>query len=177
MAMGLLKIARMGHPVLLQETDAIEMPVSENVRRLAADMVETMHDAMGVGLAAPQVHQALRMFVYHVPAERNLGMGIAPRIMINPEIVPDGEGIMECEEGCLSIPGLRGLVPRYSRVRYHAAGLDGEIIAGIAEGFHANVLQHEFDHLNGILYPMRMTDFSRLGFVEELRRYPWERRA
>nr|WP_281374931.1 peptide deformylase [Gluconacetobacter sacchari] len=170
----MLKIARMGHPVLLRRADAVPDPTAPEIGRLIDDMIETMEDARGAGLAAPQVHVSLRLFVYRVPAERSAGADDPPRetdVLINPVLTPVDDDMILRPEGCLSIPGLRGLVPRYVRVAY--AGLDraGQAVEGVATGFLANVLQHEYDHLDGILYPMRMTDLGQMGFDEEIARY------
>lgn len=167
--MALLKIARMGHPVLLQRAQPVEDVHSLSIRQLVSDMIETMLDSRGAGLAAPQVHKSLRLFVYHVP-EARCGAGeppIPPRVLINPEIAPVGNAMMQCTEGCLSLPSLRGVVPRHAVVTYRGLDLDGAVITGEASGFHANVLQHECDHLEGILYTMRMTDFATFGYAEE----------
>ncbi|RUT25053.1 peptide deformylase [Asaia sp. W19] len=167
--MALLKIARMGHPVLLQKAQPVEDVHSLTIRQLVSDMIETMLDSRGAGLAAPQVHKSLRLFVYHVPEPRCMAgeAPIPPRVLINPEITPLGDAVMECTEGCLSLPLLRGVVPRHAAVAYKGLGLDGTVISGEARGFHANVLQHEYDHLEGILYTMRMTDFASFGYAEE----------
>jgi peptide deformylase len=172
--MALLKIARMGHPVLLARAEPVADPAAASVRRLAHDMVETMHDARGAGLAAPQVHVGLRMFVYRVPAERSAGPDDPPvpaQVLINPVITPVDDEMAMRLEGCLSIPGLRGAVPRHVRVRYSGFDGDGEPVSGEASGFLAVVLQHENDHLDGILYPMRMTDLTQFGFEDELARH------
>ncbi len=166
--MALLKIARMGHPVLLQRAEPVPDPGAPEVRRLAADMIETMLDAPGIGLAAPQVHMGLRMFVYHLPSARTGGDAMPPQIIINPRLEPVGEEAILGWEGCLSIPGLRAAVPRYARIRYAGVDCDGVAVEGEADGLHAVVMQHEYDHLDGILYPMRVTDFSKFGFAEEL---------
>ncbi|GBR07437.1 peptide deformylase [Asaia siamensis] len=168
--MALLKIARMGHPVLLQTAQPVEDVHSLSVRQLVSDMIETMLDSRGAGLAAPQVHKSLRLFVYHVPEQRcaEVEMPIPPRVLINPEITPVGDAIMQCTEGCLSLPLLRGVVPRHAVVAYKGLDLDGSLISGEARGFHANVLQHEFDHLNGVLYTMRIRDFGSFGYADEL---------
>ena len=170
--MALLKIARMGHPVLLQTALAVPDPTASEIRRLAADMIETMLDAPGVGLAAPQVHVPLRMFVLRVPADRDDGGAVEPRVVINPSFTPVGEERALRIEGCLSIPGLRAAVPRWVRIHYEGVDTDGNPVGGEVGGLHANVVQHEYDHLDGILYPMRVTDFSTFGFVEELSRTP-----
>jgi peptide deformylase len=170
--MALLKIARMGHPVLLQVAEAVPDPRSPEVRRLASDMIETMQDASGIGLAAPQVHVPLRLFVFQLPADRTGGEGMRPSVVINPSFTPMGEARVARTEGCLSIPGLRASVPRWVRIRYEGVDCDGNTVGGEVDGLHANVVQHEYDHLDGILYPMRVTDFSSFGFIEELNRFP-----
>jgi peptide deformylase len=165
--MALLKIARMGHPVLRTPAEPVRDPTDPEIRRLAADMIETMMDAPGVGLAAPQVHGALRMVVFRVPAERSGGESVPQTVLINPEVEPLGEETELGWEGCLSIPGMRGLVPRFTRIRYRGVGLDGAPIEREAEGFHARVVQHEVDHLDGVLYIDRMEDLRLLAFNEE----------
>ncbi len=169
--MTLLEIARMGHPVLRRRAEAIADPTAPEVRQLAEDMIETMLDAPGIGLAAPQVHVGRRLIVLYVPAER-AGPEEEPvgtTVLVNPELEPVGEAMVPGWEGCLSIPGLRGLVPRYERVRWRGFDLAGREISGDAAGLHARVLQHEVDHLDGILNLDRMPDLSRLTFAEEMR--------
>ena len=172
--MAILKRARMGHPVLLQKCDPVRDPGAPEIRRLVADMMETMEDAAGAGLAAPQVHVALRLFVFRVSARRveedpeDVPMGNT--VLINPEVELLGEESVLGWEGCLSIPGMRAAVPRAGRVRYRGVDCDGTPVERVVSGFHARVVQHENDHLNGILYPMRMRDFSLFGFNEELAR-------
>lgn len=165
--MALLKIARMGHPVLRASAQPVPDPTDPEIRRLAADMIETMLDAPGVGLAAPQVHESRRIVVFRVPADRSGGESLAPTILLNPVVEPVGDAMELGWEGCLSIPGLRGLVPRFSRIRYRGVGLDGEPIEREASGFHARVIQHETDHLDGVLYIDRMPDLRYLAFNEE----------
>lgn len=160
--MAILKIARMGHPVLLRRADPIDDPTSPEIRRLIADMAETMQDASGIGLAAPQVHVPLRLFVWWD------GQQVAA--LINPELTALGEETETAWEGCLSIPGLRGAVRRPRRIGFRGLDATGAPVAGEAEGLAARVMQHEMDHLDGLLYPMRMEDFSLFGFTEELAR-------
>jgi peptide deformylase len=172
--MAILKIARMGHPVLLQMCEPVANPGAPEIRRLVADMLETMDDAPGVGLAAPQVHVPLRLFVFRVPETRageDAGdTALGDSVLINPEIeLPTEERVLRWE-GCLSIPGLRAAVPRAPRIRYRGVDCDGTLVEREVSGFHAGVVQHEYDHLDGILYPMRMKDFSLFGFTEELAR-------
>ncbi len=179
--MAILKIARMGHPVLLQQAAEVADPTAPEIKRLVADMIETMEDAPGVGLAAPQVYVPLRLFVFRVPAQRGTGDAgdgaQPPTVMINPTVELLGDEMRLCWEGCLSIPGLRAAVPRHWRIRYSAVDTEGRRFGREATGFHANVVQHEYDHLDGILYPMRVTDFSLFGFAEELDRAAQQRAA
>ena len=174
--MALLKIARMGHPVLRDPAGAVADPAAPWVRRLVDDMIETMEDAGGTGLAAPQVHMPYRIVVFRVGGERLTDLpGDTEQeltALINPVIEPVGAESALGWEGCLSVPGLRGVVPRHLRIRYRGLGLDGAAIERAAAGFHARVVQHECDHLDGILYPQRMTDHRLLVFVEELQRHP-----
>jgi peptide deformylase len=169
--MAILKIARMGHPVLIQRAEPVPDPGAPEIRRLVADMMETMEDAPGAGLAAPQVHVPLRLFVFRVQAGRGETQDDGPvdnTVLINPVVELLGEERVLRWEGCLSIPGLRGAVPRQARVRYSGVDCDGNLVQAEAGGFHAGVVQHEYDHLDGILYPMRMNDFRLFGFHEDL---------
>ncbi len=161
--MAILKIARMGHPVLLREAEPVSDPTTPEIRRLVADMAETMRDAQGIGLAAPQVHVPLRLFVW-----RNDGDAVS--VLANPEVEPVGEEMESAWEGCLSIPGLRGCVSRPRRVRFRGLDAEGRPVEGEAEGMAARVIQHETDHLDGVLYTMRMEDFALFGFTEEMAR-------
>jgi peptide deformylase len=168
--MAILKIARMGHPVLLAPAAPVADPTAPEIRRLVADMAETMEDAGGVGLAAPQVHVGLRLFVWRT------GAGGAAAL-INPQIAPVGEALETAWEGCLSIPGLRGAVRRAARIRFRGLDIGGAVVEGEAAGLVARVMQHEADHLDGVLYPMRMDDLSQFGFTEELARVAVQARA
>lgn len=177
-AMAILKIARMGHPVLSRVAAAVADPTAPAVRRLVADMIETLDDIGGAGLAAPQVHVAERVVIFKVAAERTTGRVLDAAqdlvALVNPVIEPLGSEQEIDWEGCLSVPGLRGAVPRHTRIRYRGITPEGERIDRVVEGFHARVVQHECDHLDGILYPQRMTDHRLLAFVEEWQRYPME---
>jgi len=176
--MAILKIARMGHPVLRRVAEPVPDPTAPEIRLLVADMVETLWDIGGAGLAAPQVHVAKRVVIFRVPEERLSGLpGDLPQdliALVNPVIEPLGPGQELGWEGCLSVPGLKGAVPRFARIRYRGMTLEGGAVDRSVEGFHARVVQHECDHLDGILYPQRMTDLSLLQFVEEGARYPIE---
>ncbi len=172
--MAILKIARMGHPVLLQRCEPVANPGAADIRRLVADMLETMEDASGAGLAAPQVHVPLRLFVFRVSAARAGedadDSPVGNSVLINPTVELLTEVRVLRWEGCLSIPGLRAAVPRAPRIRYRGVDCDGRRIEREVSGFHAGLIQHEYDHLDGILYPMRMQDFSLFGFTDELAR-------
>jgi len=176
--MAILKIARMGHPVLRQVADPVQDPTAPQVHALIRNMIETMQDADGAGLAAPQVHVPRRVVIFHVPEERagetQESAPIPLTVLINPEIEPLIEEKELGWEGCLSVPGLIGAVPRFTKIRYSGFAPDGSRIERVAEGFHARVVQHECDHLDGVLYPQRMTDMSLLIFQEELRHGPPE---
>ncbi|NQU69065.1 MAG: peptide deformylase [Rhodospirillales bacterium] len=187
--MTLLKIARMGHPVLRQRAREITDPMAPEIRHLVNDMIETMVDADGAGLAAPQVHVGLRLVIFKAPPDRapavEYGEQAKPpendgeeasgtidlTILINPDYEPLSDEKTLGWEGCLSVPGLNGAVPRYTHIRYSGVDLDGNRIEREATGFHARVAQHEIDHLDGLLYPMRMTDLSLLTFNEELKHF------
>ena len=168
--MAILKIARMGHPVLGRPALPVADPDDPVVRRLIADMIDTVDDADGAGLAAPQVYVPLRVVLFRVAAMRNDGDAVPLTVLINPEVEALDEDMEPAYEGCLSLPGLTGRVPRFTSIRYRALGRAGEAIERVAHGFHARVVQHECDHLDGILYPMRMPDLTAFGFVEEVRR-------
>jgi peptide deformylase len=178
--MAILKIARMGHPVLAQRAAEVANPRAPEMRRLVADMVETMIDANGAGLAAPQVHVPLRVVVFQAPEERadqelseeeRFDHTASLTVLINPEIEVVEAAQEGGWEGCLSVPGLRGFVERPAHIRYRGFDLEGQQIVRTAKGFHARVVQHEVDHLNGILYPQRMNDLSKLIFETEVRHW------
>ena len=169
--MSILKIARMGHPVLARVAAPVADPTTPEVRRLAHDMVETMLDADGIGLAAPQVHESLRLIVFRDAEERAQAAGRQPVVVVNPEIVRLDDEEVAGFEGCLSIPGLRGLVPRAARIGYRGVDLNGRPVEREAAGLHARVVQHEVDHLDGILYPSRMHDLRLLTFESELKHF------
>jgi peptide deformylase len=183
--MAILKIARMGHPVLRQVASLIEDPGAPEIRRLVADMLETMHDAQGTGLAAPQVYVPKRLVIFSVScaraeraaeenadgeevSEEDAEEEVPLTVLINPVVEPLSEEMAEGWEACLSVPDLAGKVPRYTAVRYRGLGLNGGEIVREATGFHARVVQHECDHLDGILYPQRMRDLSTLMFTSEM---------
>jgi peptide deformylase len=170
-SMAILKIARMGHPVLVRPAQPIDDPSAEWVQRLIADMLETLVDAEGIGLAAPQVHRSLRLILFFDAEDRDEVADRRPIALINPEIEPLDDALEPGWEGCLSIPGLRGLVPRHARIGYRGVTPQGRIIEREACGLHARVVQHEVDHLDGVLYPMRMPDLRQLTFETELKHF------
>ena len=165
-------ILKMGDPRLLRVAPPVpdSMIGSADLDMLIADMFDTMHDAGGVGLAAPQIGVDLQLVIFGFErAERYPDAPAVPRtILLNPLITPLSQDMEEGWEGCLSVPGMRGVVSRYSLIRYQGTDPHGAPIDRRAEGFHARVVQHECDHLIGRLYPSRITDFSKFGFTEVL---------
>ena len=155
-------------------------PAAPEIRALVSDMVETMIDANGAGLAAPQVHVPLRVVVFQAPGRAlrsgpRRGRGVRTHrpltVLVNPEYEVVGAETEGGWEGCLSVPGLRGYVERAAHIRYRGFDLDGKEIERVASGFHARVVQHELDHLDGILYPARMDDMSKLIFESEVKHW------
>jgi peptide deformylase len=170
--MAILKIARMGHPVLLETALLVTDTQAPEITQLLADMVETLQDAGGVGLAAPQVYRPLRLFIWHLPASRaEDGVAVPLTAVFNPEVTPLADTRELGWEGCLSIPGLRAAVPRHRHIRLTGLDAQGAPFTTELSGFAARIVQHETDHLDGILYPMRMSDFRYFGFNEETDRY------
>lgn len=170
--MSVHAILRMGDPRLLRVAQKVEQFDTPELHALVADLFETMHAANGAGLAAPQIGVDLQVVIFGFGSNGRYpdAPPVPETVLINPVLTPLGEAMEEGVEGCLSVPGLRGSVPRYTRLRYQGVDQFGTPIAVEAEGFHARVVQHEVDHLFGILYPMRIRDFSRFGFTEVL--YP-----
>jgi peptide deformylase len=169
--MAVLRIAKMGNPVLLRKAEPVADPTAPGIRRLAADMQETLEDIGASGLAAPQVFVSQRVVVYRIIAARiPEGSGLVPRpwtVMVNPVITPKTEAKTPVWERCLSIPGLHGKVPRFLQIEISYFDLEGKKHRHDAHSSWAALLQHECDHLDGIVYPMRMTDLSLLAFNEE----------
>ncbi len=163
-------VLRMGDPVLLQKAAPVTAFNTPELHALIQDMQDTMADMNGAGIAAPQIGVSLRVVIF--------GVGKNPRypdaeqvpytILINPVLNPVGEEVDDGWEGCLSVPGMRGLVPRYTRLHYTGFDLYGQAIDRLVSGFHARVVQHECDHLDGILYPMRIKDLAQFGFTDVL---------
>jgi peptide deformylase len=176
--MAILKVARMGHPVLRAKAQAVPLAEigSPRVQRLVDDMFETMREYGGIGLAAPQVHEPLRLFVAGLhPADAGAEMGDEADMpyvtMINPEVTLVGEPTEPGWEGCLSIPDVRGLVPRAHEIRVQFHDRAGKRRAITARGLPARVIQHETDHLDGVLFLDRMPTLQSLSFMDEYRRY------
>ncbi len=168
--MAIHPVLRMGHPVLNQRAEEVTAFNTPELDTLIEDMLDTMHAEDGAGLSAPQICVSQRVVVF--------GFDDSPRypeappvpktVLINPQILPLDDAMEDDWEGCLSVPGMRGIVPRYSRIEYRGFDAAGEPFRVEAEGFHARVVQHECDHLDGILYPQRIEDFSRFGYIDEL---------
>ena len=172
--MAVLKVAHLGHPVLRQVAEPVppEGIGAPEIQRLIDDMFETMEDHDGAGLAAPQVRVSTRIVIYGVEENPRYpdAEAVPATVLINPRITPIGHDVDEDWEGCLSVPELRGKVPRHTRVRVEAHGRDGRPLRFTAEGFHARVVQHECDHLDGKMFVDRVTDTSTLSSWKN-----WER--
>ena len=168
--MAVRPVLRMGDPRLLQVAGPVERFGTPELDALLRDMEDTMRALDGAGLAAPQIGVPLRVVIFGFSASaRYPGAEPVPRtVLCNPELEPLSGEIEEGWEGCLSVPGLRGWVPRLRRLRYRGFDAGGGRIERSVEGFHARVVQHECDHLDGVLYPMRVRDFSRFGFTDVL---------
>ena len=168
--MAVRPVLRMGDPRLLEVSRPVERFDTAELRELLTDMQDTMHALNGAGLAAPQIGVPLRVVIF--------GMQSNPRypdaepvpftVLVNPVLETLGDELEEGWEGCLSVPGMRGLVPRYKRLRYRGFDASGHAIDRTVDDFHARVVQHECDHLDGVLYPMRVRDLRDFGFTEEL---------
>ena len=169
--MSILKVARMGHPVLRERAKALDKAALRQplVQKLIDDMIDTMHEYHGVGLAAPQIHEGVRLFVGLLDDEP--GPDSEAIALINPEIVPQSEAKQDGWEGCLSIPDIRGMVPRYTDILVKALDRDGKAIELRLKNFAARIAQHETDHLDGVLFFDRMTSMQSLTYLEEYSRY------
>src|SRR5258708_3343822 len=164
------EVLRMGQPLLRERAEPVEKFATPEPRALLQDMQDTAAARSGAGPAAPQIGVSRRLVIFGVEKnERYPDAEPVPfTVLVNPKIVILTRDIEEEWEGCLSVPGMRGIVPRYTKLRYSGFDIEGNPLERVAEGFHARVVQHECDHLDGILYPQRMTDMSRFGFNEEL---------
>lgn len=175
-------ITLMGNPVLMRASAAVADPCAPEIGQLIEDMKDSMAAAGGIGIAAPQIGVGLRVMMFYAPdnndpggdsTDRHHRAGIMEKpltILINPELEILTDNMAEGYEGCLSVPGMRGLVPRYTHIKYKGFAPDGQLIERQATGFHAVVFQHEFDHLDGVLYPMRMTDIATLQYISEMQK-------
>jgi peptide deformylase len=168
--MPVREVLRMGHPVLREKAKPVEQLGTPELKALVQDMKETMAAKNGAGLAAPQIGVGQRVVIFGVDDNPRYpdAEAVPFTVLVNPKLVMLTRDIDEDWEGCLSVPGMRGVVPRYTKLRYTGFDPEGNPIERVAEGFHARVVQHECDHLDGILYPQRMTDLTRFGFIEEL---------
>jgi peptide deformylase len=166
-------VLRMGEPLLLQKAEPIIVFDTSELHALIQDMQDTMQAMIGAGIAAPQIGVSLQVVIF---GQKELDGRSNPRypdaeqvpytVLINPELTPVGDELEDGWEGCLSVPGMRGIVPRYTRLHYKGFDQYGNQIDRLVSGFHARVVQHECDHLNGILYPMRITDLRNFGFTD-----------
>jgi len=168
--MAIKTVLRMGDVRLLQRSEPVGEFDTPHLHALLTDMRDTMHDLNGAGLAAPQIGVGLRVVIFGVQKNSRYpdAEEVPQTVLINPVIEPLDEDIEQDWEGCLSVPGMRGLVPRHAHIRYRGRDEYGAMIDRTVSGFHARVVQHECDHLDGILYPMRIRDMSQFGFTEEL---------
>jgi peptide deformylase len=168
--MAIRDVLKMGHPLLRQVSAPVERFDTQELHSLITDMDDTMRSLGGAGLAAPQIGVGLRVVIFEVTSNPRYPhvQPITYTVLINPVLTPLGKEMDEGWEGCLSVPGLRGLVPRFRRLRYQGLDARGDPIDREVEGFHARVVQHEVDHLDGILYPQRIQDLRNFGFEEAL---------
>jgi peptide deformylase len=169
--MAVHEILKMGDPRLLRIAEPVTAFDTDELHLLVADMFDTMRVADGAGLAAPQIGVDLQLVIFGTDEinPRYPDAPLIPRtVLLNPVITPLGDEVENAWEGCLSVPGLRGVVPRFAKIRYTGVDLYGDPIDRTVEGFHARVVQHECDHLIGMLYPMRVQDFTQFGYTEVL---------
>ncbi|MBP7610451.1 MAG: peptide deformylase [Steroidobacteraceae bacterium] len=168
--MAVRTVLRMGHPLLLQVAAPVERFGTAELRQLVADMDDTMRVLNGAGIAAPQIGVSLRAVIFEVTRNPRYPQAepVPYTVLLNPVLDPLGNERDEAWEGCLSVPGLRGIVARNTKLRYRGFDLDGRPIDRTVTGFHARLVQHEADHLDGILYPMRVADLRSFGFEDEL---------
>jgi peptide deformylase len=168
--MTVRNVLKMGHPLLRQVAEPVARFGTEELRELIADMDETMRALSGAGIAAPQIGVGLRVVIFELkdnPRYPDI-LPVPYTVLVNPVLTPVGSEQQEGWEGCLSVPGLRGLVPRYRRLRYQGFDQYGNALDRTVEGFHARVVQHEVDHLDGVLFPQRIRDLTSFGFEDAL---------
>lgn len=168
--MSVRTILKMGDPRLLRQAESVTEFGTSELDSLVEDMFDTMRAASGAGLAAPQIGVNLQLVIFGFSHNARYpdAPAVPETVLLNPLVTPLSDDMEEGWEGCLSVPGMRGVVPRWSRIRYEGVDQYGKPICREADGFHARVVQHECDHLAGILYPMRIKDFSRFGYTEVL---------
>lgn len=168
--MAIREVLRMGDPRLLAVAEPVREFGTSDLTRLVADMRDTMRELRGVGLAAPQIGHSVRVVIFGLEPDTGHpdSLAIPFTVLINPELTALSPQMEEGWEGCLSVPGMRGLVPRYRDLRYTGVDAEGQPIDRAVNGFHARVVQHEVDHLDGILYPRRIRDLTRFGFTDVL---------
>jgi len=168
--MAIKTVLRMGDARLWQRAEPVGRFDTPELQQLLVDMRDTMHHMNGAGLAAPQIGVGLRVVIFGLQQNARYpdAETVPETVLINPLITPLGDEIEEDWEGCLSVPGLRGMVPRHARIRYQGRDEYGALIDRTVSGFHARVVQHECDHLDGILYPMRIKDLTKFGYNQEL---------
>tara|TARA_Y100000590_G_scaffold64915_1_gene70068 strand:- start:2874 stop:3428 length:555 start_codon:yes stop_codon:yes gene_type:complete len=175
--MSILKIARIGHPVLHKEALTVKDFNDPEIKILIRDMTDTMLDANGIGLAAPQVYCSKKILIFCIPEDQEQKKDnennneIKIMALINPKITKTSKETNNDWEGCLSIPGMLGLVKRFTKITYEGFDLNGNLIKQEAQGLHARIFQHEYDHLMGIVYTQRLTDMRAYGFAEEIDKF------
>ena len=171
--MSILKISRLGHPILLKKCDPVIDITGDETKKIIHDMTETMLDANGIGLAAPQIHINKQIIIFRNLEEEN-EEEIEITALINPKLTKITEETDSEWEGCLSIPGMLGLVKRFSQIEYEGSDMEGRVIKKKVSGMHARVVQHEYDHLLGILYISRLADKDAYGYSDEIEEY-WKK--
>ena len=172
--MSILKISRLGHPILIKKSLPVKDISGFEVKKIIHDMTETMLDSKGIGLAAPQVFINKQIIIYRAP-ENEDQKNIKITALINPKLTKVSDETTNQWEGCLSIPGMLGLVKRYSKIKYEGYDIQGNFVKQEVEGLHARIIQHEFDHLIGILYTSRLADKNAFGFIDEIEDF-WKNR-
>ena len=182
--MSILKISRLGHPILLKKAKPVNDILAKEVQKIVFDMTETMLDAKGIGLAAPQVHINKQIIIFRTlkeeeeekegEKEKEKEKEVNITVLINPKIIKISDETDDAWEGCLSIPGMLGLVKRFSEIKYEGYDIQGNLIQKKVNGLNARVVQHEFDHLLGILYVSRLADPKAFGFADEIEEF-WKK--
>ena len=172
--MAILKISRLGHPILFQKTKSVKDITGNGVKKIIHDMTETMLDAKGIGLAAPQIHINKQIIIFRTQ-ENEKENEIKITALINPKLTKISDETNNDWEGCLSIPGMLGLVKRFSKIKYEGYDMSGNFIQKEVEGLHARIVQHEFDHLMGVLYLSRLADKNAFGFADEIEKF-WKKK-